>query len=120
MKTLLVDFDGTLHTYSGWKGPDILDGPLEGARAAMYLLAKEYQLVCFTTRPSEIVEGWLRKWGFPTMRVTNIKLPAHLIVDDRALRFERWTDDFINQIRHARPHWEGLDEDPDAPQPGSI
>jgi hypothetical protein len=105
-KTILVDFDGVLSDYKGWRGPDQLDPPLPNARKAMYLLAKDYTLVCFTTRPAEPVDLWLRKHGFPHMRVTNIKDPAFLQIDDRALTFKSWSDEFLAQIKSFKTHWE--------------
>jgi hypothetical protein len=106
-KTLLVDFDGTLSDYHGWKGLTEVGPPLPKARKAMILLARKFKLVCFTTRSAEVVEPWLRAHGFPEMEVTNVKKPAHLIVDDRALRFNgEWTDELLREIEDFAPHWE--------------
>jgi len=105
-QTLLIDFDGTLAKYDGWKGLEVLGDPLEKARHAMLILSKHYKLICFTTRLGDFVEPWLRRHGFPEMEVTNIKKPAHLIIDDRALRFDgQWTDELIEQIRNFEPWW---------------
>jgi hypothetical protein len=110
-KTILVDFDGVLSAYSGWKGEDQLAPPLDKARHAMHLLSKDYTLVCFTTRAAEYVEPWLRKHGFPHMRVSNHKDPAFLQIDDRAICFQgQWTDQLIEQIRHFKPWWETTNE----------
>lgn len=106
--TLLLDFDGVLHDYKGWEGPEerFLHPPIEGARHACLLLARDFRLVCFTTRPREMVEKWLRAWGFPQMMVTDRKLPAAVLLDDRALTFTgTWTDDLLSQIRNFQPHW---------------
>lgn len=110
-QTLLIDFDGTLHEYHGWDnkvGPEerMLNPPLENARHACHILSRDYRLVCFTTRPVEMVERWLRTWGFPSMKVTNYKEPAHAIIDDRAIQFTgAWTEDLLRQIRDFQPHW---------------
>jgi hypothetical protein len=112
-KVLLIDFDGTLAKYNGWLGPDVLGEPLEKARHAMILLDGTYRLVCFTARPTAMVENWLRHWGFPKMRVTNIKEPAFLIVDDRSLLFTgEWTDEFIQKIKDFKPHWAKDQDEP--------
>jgi len=106
-KTLLVDFDGTLSQYTGWKGLTELGPPLPKARQAMCLLARHYKLICFSTRPAELIEPWLRLHAFPEMEVTNEKKPAHLIIDDRALLFSgEWTDQLLQQIKDFKPHWE--------------
>lgn len=110
-KTLLVDFDGVLAQYSGWKGPEELGPPLTKARSAMHLLAKDYTLVCFTTRDPQYVEPWLKRHGFPHMRVTNRKDPAYLQIDDRAICFQgEWTNELLEQIKHFRPWWELKDD----------
>jgi hypothetical protein len=107
--TLLIDFDGVLHQYKGWKGEEELDPPIEKARHAMLLLEKTHKLVCFTTRPSSQVEAWLRQWGFPlSMKVTNYKQPAFLQIDDRAICFQgTWTDELLQQIKDFKPYWQG-------------
>lgn len=106
-RTLLVDFDGTIEQYDGWKGVDWLGEPLEKARHAMILLEKDFRLVCFTTREAELVEPWLRQHGFPKMKVSNLKEPAHLIIDDRVVLFKgEWTDELLEQIKTFKPHWQ--------------
>lgn len=106
-QTILLDFDGVLHNYTGWEGPEKLNSPIEKARAACFALEKKYRLVVFTTRPSEYVIPWLRKWSFPEMKVTNIKEPAFLIIDDRAITFNgNWSDELLKQIDDFKPYWE--------------
>lgn len=105
-QTLLIDFDGVLHAYDGTFSP-ILNLPIPGARKACLILAKHYKLICFTTRkPTEDVEGWLHRNGFPPMDVTDVKKPAYLIIDDRVMRFDGlWTDDFVQSITAFEPWW---------------
>lgn len=106
-QTILIDFDGVLHDYHGWKGNEELGGPIEHARHALHILEKTYRLVVFTTRNAPIVKRWLEHYGFPEMKVTNIKEPAFLIIDDRALTFTgEWSEGFLTQIRNFVPHWE--------------
>lgn len=104
--TLLVDFDGVLHNYHGFVNAP-LDLPVPKSRAAMYKLAQTFRLVCFTARDKELVEIWLRNYGFPKMKVTNRKEPAHLIIDDRCMLFSGvWSDEYITRITSFTPHWE--------------
>lgn len=104
--TLLIDFDGVMHEYAGWKGLTVVDGPIPGARAALYILERKYKLVCFTTRNAEIVKRWLTQYGFPEMKVTNIKEPAELILDDRAICFTGiWDQKLLDAIKNFQPHW---------------
>lgn len=105
--TLLIDFDGVLHDYKGWNGEVPTGGPIPGSRAAMCKLETKYHLVCFTTRPADFVQVWLMKYGFPSMKITNIKEPAVLILDDRALTFTgTWNDELLGRIKNFKAHWE--------------
>lgn len=107
-KTLLVDFDGTIAKYFGWvpNETNIQREPTEGARRALYILSNDFELVCFTTRDPAPVREWLSRYGFPKMRVTNVKEPAFLILDDRGLLFEGvWTDELLSKIRNFQPWW---------------
>lgn len=109
-KTLLIDFDGVMHDYKGWQGELALNDPIPKARAALYILEKTYRLICFTTRKAEFVTPWLKKHGFPEMKVTNLKEPAFLIIDDRAITFQgAWDNDLIERINSFAPHWETSD-----------
>lgn len=120
-RTVLVDFDGVLHQYSGWTGPEPVGEPIPNARHACHILAKEYNLVCFTTREPSYVVTWLARYGFPMMRVTSIKVPAHLQIDDRAIEFRgEWTDEFLRKVKEWRVYWEKGEEGPSsAPAPSS-
>lgn len=111
-QTLLIDLDGTLAEYTGWVSAEHIGAPLPNARAAMYILAKKYTLVCFCARLSqnpesaEFVVKWLARHGFPQMKVTNKKGPAHLSIDDRALLFSgQWTQELLDRIQAFEPWW---------------
>lgn len=106
-KTLLIDFDGVLAEYKGWAEPEVLGEPLPGARAACFSLAKHYKLLCFTTRDRHFVEPWLAAHGFTCIEgVTNIKIPAFLQIDDRAVKFKGWNDDLLSRVKSFKPWWE--------------
>jgi hypothetical protein len=105
-KRLLLGFDRILHAYSrGWHGGDIYDDPVPGALQACERLQRRYDVVVFTARAdsperTDAVRQWLANRGFPELPVTNIKVPAHLIVDQRAYRFSApwWTTGVENDI----------------------
>ena len=108
-QTILIDFDGVLHDYHG---NEELAGPIEKSRHALHILEKTYRLVCFTTRNAPIVKRWLEHYGFPEMKVTNVKEPAFLIIDDRALTFPgEWSEGFLMQVNSFKPHWEEISGD---------
>ena len=109
-KSIYLDFDGVLAEYTGWQDPEHTGPPLESARHACHILARDFKLVCFTARENlEPVERWLRAHGFPKMEVTSVKKPFALTIDDRALRFTgKWTDEFLAEVKAFKPYWEKL------------
>lgn len=106
-KRVLVDFDGVLAQYDGWKGPQHLGDPILGAQEAMQVLAENFELVCFTTRDPESVEEWLKRNSFPVMQVTDTKLPAVVLIDDRVIEFRgEWSVQLLDRISNFRTYWE--------------
>ena len=96
-ETICIDFDGVLHRYSrGYEDGTIYDVPMPDAVYATHKLAdKGYNLVVLTARsPAQFddIEVWLAAHGFPPMEVTNLKVPAFMYLDDRAIRFVSWQD----------------------------
>jgi len=96
-KIICIDFDGVIHKAGvGSKpGRPIYDEPTEGAVFTLRNLAKEFELVVLTSRPKEDfkkIEEWLHSYGFPIMRITNVKPNARAYIDDRAIRFTTWSD----------------------------
>ena len=91
MKTLAIDFDGVLSAYTGWKGETHLDPPLPGAIEFLNECVKHFTVVIFTTRPEELVRGWLTAHASydvgELVQITNIKPPAWLYIDDRCFLF---------------------------------
>ena len=106
-KTLCVDFDGVLHSYtSGWQGPGVVaDGPVPGAIEWLSWLTECYEVCVYSSR-SKVTEGqramadaifrWasdildkchairlVNKLQFPTQ-----KPAAWLTIDDRCICFE--------------------------------
>jgi hydroxymethylpyrimidine pyrophosphatase-like HAD family hydrolase len=95
VKTIATDFDGVIHRYSkGWQDGLIYDPPMDGAIEKInMLIAKGFKVVVFTAREDlDAVRDWLSVWGFPTLEVTNQKIPAIAYIDDRAIRFTDWED----------------------------
>ena len=100
-KTISVDFDGVIHKYRhGWCDGAIYDEPVEGAIEALITLQHcGYNVIVLTARASvaEVVD-WLHV-HFAALHathlipaVTNIKQPARVYIDDRAVRFTNWPD----------------------------
>jgi predicted HAD superfamily phosphohydrolase YqeG len=90
---VLVDFDGPIHRYSKqWFDGTAYDEPTEGAKEYLQELTNRgYEVVIFSTRDERQIEVWLRANRFPPYPITNEKLPAVAIIDDRAIRWINWT-----------------------------
>ena len=84
-KAICVGFDGVLNEY-GYEEGD-LGEPLTGSKEFIKELCKKYKVVILTSRPKEQVIDWLNNNGFPSMKVTNRKVPAVAYIDDRAIQF---------------------------------
>ena len=92
---IAIDFDGVIIKRNGI--PTIRtwdDKPIEGALDAINLLLSQgKKLWVFTSnKEPEKVKEWLKNNGFPELEVTNIKKPAHVYIDDRAIGFTNWQD----------------------------
>lgn len=106
---LCIDFDGVLHSYnSGWKGAGIVsDPPVPGAVAFLYAAQRHFDLAIFSSRSNQpggidAMRGALTMWimaelGDEAAEAHRLiealqfpleKPPAHLSIDDRALRFD--------------------------------
>jgi hypothetical protein len=106
MKTVALDFDGVLHSYSGWNGELPTGDPIEGALSACQELAKRFNLIVFTTRKPELVEEWLAKHGFDMFSgITNSKPEWLVLVDDRCIRFNGTWTGLVERIDHFNPYW---------------
>lgn len=125
---IVLDFDGVLHSYtSGWCGPVPTDPPTPGAvDFVRWLLSAGVRVTIVTTRAAtpegfDGVRAWLVAHQFPEaarLLVTDQKVPAHLYLDDRGLRFEgdfatikawlldrrlTWQSTWIDAARLAEP-----------------
>lgn len=111
-ETIILDFDGTLHSYkSGWQGVDVIpDPPTDGAREAVAALRERYNCVVVSSRCAEksggdAIRAWLRKWRIEVDGVQADKPPHVAIVDDRAFRFEGNWKAVIDGIADAAVPW---------------
>jgi hypothetical protein len=93
---IAVDFDGTICKRNGiptseWNSYEL---PIEGAlNAIKSFQSLGHEVWIFTSNPSlELVKDWLKVHKFPSLEVTNIKKPATIYIDDRAIRFTNWQD----------------------------
>lgn len=103
-KTICVDFDGVLNEYDGYEEGD-LGEPLTGSKEFIKELRKKYKVVILTSRQKEQVIDWLNNNGFPSMKVTNRKVPAVAYIDDRAIQFNGNYEKVISQLKNFKPYW---------------
>jgi hypothetical protein len=108
-RTICLDFDGVLHSYrSGWCGSEIIpDPPIHGTRESVARLRQQYRVVvhssrCRTEAGRRAVESWLKKHEIVVDEVCEHKPPAHVYVDDRAVRFRGNWDDLVEEIGQFR------------------
>ncbi len=104
-KTVAVDLDGVLAEYTGFKGPDEIEKPYPHAAKLLKKLNKEYKVIVFTARNTEVARNWLNEWGLLSL-VDGInycqingragKPVAIAYLDDRAVR---WTGDLDQALR---------------------
>ncbi len=118
-KTIILDFDGVVHSYeSGWHGADVVcDMPTPGAKEAIAKLRETYTVVvcssrCHQTGGVEAIKEWLSENGIEVDQVTNDKPPHIVTVDDRALRFDGDWQKVIDGIPAAAIPWNKKDMQP--------
>ncbi len=95
---IAVDFDGVIHRYSkGWHDGTVYDPPMPGCIGAlMRLRQRGHKIIIFTTRGNDEklkaeAQHWLQQHDIPHDEFySGGKPPAHVYLDDRALRFTEW------------------------------
>ena len=99
MKTISIDFDGVIHSYSSlWRGPSIIpDPPVPGAIEFIKKASKRFKIVIHSTRATQesgvnAIKNWLEENGIDHkllgILVVSHKTKAVVYIDDRAWRFE--------------------------------
>lgn len=106
-KTVCLDFDGVMNTYSGWKGENELFSPRGGLKVFLErLIEGGFDLVVHSTRPAEKIRAWLETHGLPALQVMDRKPPAVVYLDDRAVCFTGSFEDALHAILNFRVFWE--------------
>ena len=106
-KTIMIDLDGVLNMYNGKYDENKLPELRQGAREFVEKLNKDYDLVLFTTRNNLEATKWLieNKIDKYFKNVTNVKIPAYLYLDDRAIVFEGDYQNSLKQIEDFKVYW---------------
>lgn len=115
-KTICIDFDGVIHDYSkGWRGIDVYDKPLDGAKEGLHALKDAgWIIIIYTTRnDTPKLREFLDSNGLaydyincnPNQPVGSDKgkLIADVYLDDRGITFEGNWSDSIEKILNFKP-----------------
>ena len=88
-KTIMIDLDGVLDNYDGNFDKNNIPEIKPGAKEFIIKLSSNYELILFTTRSSKQATLWLQENKIDKYfkDVTNVKIPAYIYIDDRALKF---------------------------------
>ena len=105
---IVLDFDGVLNQYTGWKGENYLYKPRPGTKEFLEQLQQEYTIIILSARSPTSILSWLEQYELDQYihQVTNKKPPAQVYLDDRGLKFEGDYQETLEQIRTFKTHWE--------------
>lgn len=99
-KTICMDFDGVLHSYSsGWKGAcEIPYPPVPGAFDWLTAAVRRFEVCVYSSRSKEpgaieAMRAWFSAYGLPAETLTMLEFPAQkpaafMTIDDRAICFD--------------------------------
>ena len=100
-KTILIDLDGVLNTYTGNFDKDFIPPIREGAFEFLKKLSEEYQIKLFTTRNKILASKWVleNKLECFIEDITNIKELGYLYIDDRCIQFDGSYSELSEKIK---------------------
>lgn len=107
-KIIMIDLDGVLDNYSTYDKNSIPEIKI-GAVDFIKRLDKtgKYELVLFTTRSPKLATEWLIKNKIDKYfkDVTNVKYPAYIYLDDRAMQFRGDYKTTFDEIEKFNIYW---------------
>ena len=101
-KTILIDLDGVLNTYTGNFNPDDIPPIKAGAKDFLAKLSLEYEIKIFTTRNKLLASKWVYDNNLEEFvkDITSEKQLAMLYVDDRCIKFNGNYEELENKINN--------------------
>ena len=104
-KTILIDLDGVLNTYTGGFDENNIPAIKDGAKEFIEQVSENFELKLFTTRNKILASKWLIENGVDKYfkDITNTKDLAWLYIDDRCLNFNGDYSDLLAQINGFKP-----------------
>ena len=99
-KTILIDLDGVLNTYTGNFDEKVIPPIKEGAFEFIRNLSNDYKVKIFTTRNRLLASEWIINNGLKEYvdDITNIKELNFLLIDDRCIKFNGDYEDLQKQV----------------------
>ena len=103
-KTILIDLDGVLNTYTGKFDESFIPPIKEGALEFIKELSQQFKIKIFTTRYALLASEWLIQNGLKQYidDVTNIKEPCFLFIDDRCITFKGNFSEIKKQVYYFK------------------
>ena len=87
----------------------------KGTKKFLEKLSEDYELILFTTRNMKISVKWLIDNDIDKYfkDATNIKLPAYIYLDDRAIQFNGSYENILKAIKEFKVYWKQKQKRPD-------
>jgi hypothetical protein len=113
MRTVIFDFDGVIHNYkSGWKGAGVIPDPIVPGIDVAIKRFKDagYKVVVCSSRccgndgvGEDAIRVYLAKNNIDVDDITDRKVPAVAIIDDRAIRFDGNPSTLFDKVNNLTP-----------------
>ena len=104
-KTILIDLDGVLNTYTGKYDDGFIPPIKDGAKEFLVELSRDYKIKLFTTRDKNLVQDWINENSLSefVFGVTNMKELCSVYIDDRCICFDGDFSTLKSQISKFKP-----------------
>lgn len=96
LRTIAVDFDGTVHDVKNPIEGKRMGGVISGAKESLDTFKRKgYKIVIFCVwakdeNSIEIIANWMNYWDCKFDVITNIKPQADAYIDDKGIYFNNW------------------------------
>lgn len=104
-KTILIDLDGVLNTYTGNFNENFIPQIKHGAKDFLKELSLDFEIKIFTTRNKNLVSKWVleNKINDFVNGITDKKELAWIYIDDRCIKFDGNYQNLKSEIINFKP-----------------